>query len=692
MQIMKTRYIILALSLAGILFSCSKAPRNDVPAPDNQITITVSLPDEAVKGGAGEKTTLSWTWSATDKITVVGETTEIFTIKSGFTPKKAEFTGTAVKGSKFSIYYPSEEAKDADWSTQVQNGNDNLSHLYYAAALVDVDDYTKFSFSEDWAEEHGGSLSQIGVLKFVLAPPAGAASLTEVSISTEDALFYTGNGEAKANKLSLPLQNVNPAGELVTAWMATSWNEATIPAGTPYTVSVIADGKTYAQKLSKTTASVLKTGQVNVITLTDASRWKDDTPHYASGEGTSASPWIINTPAHLANVADDLLEGNTLYFKLGADIDLSGITWNSISCDGGKQIVLDGDGHTISKLGAPLFASLDGTVKNLILDAASITGTGTNTGAIANVIPSGATVTVTNIQIKNSSISGPGQTGGAIAESDGYLTISNVSVSKTDVSGTLCGGVVGFINHSGSIVSTMDNCSFTDGTVSATARYCGGLVGSVSKTSHVVSNSIVKDATITSTKDRVGGAFGQIAVGSSVVGCKVENVSVTGGDNTAGFVGVCYSSVSRSYVQGGSVTGTTKQIAGFTAYPENATITDCYAVTTVNGGALASVGGFLGLCKGGNTVTNCYEACTVNGTGTGVGAFIGYIDTAVTLINKCIAWDAARSFHGGVKTAGLDNNIENVYTGTEGTITAKAQAFGWSTDIWDFSGDQPKLK
>ena len=693
MQIMKTRYFIIALSLAGMLFSCKKAPQNDIPAPGEQMTISVTIPDGATKAGAGEVKTLSWTWSSTDKLTIVGETTEVFSIKAGFTPKKAEFTGTPVKGEKFSIYYPDHTIGTADWSGQVQKGNNNLDHLSYAAAITDADQYSSFSFSADWAEEHGGSFSQIGVLKFVMAPPTGTSLFTEVSIATEDELFYSGNGDTKVRSLSLSMEEITlGAGEDLVAWMVTSCNEAVIPSGTPYTVTLIADGKTYAQKISKTSDSVLKSGQVNVITLADPTLWKDDTPRFASGEGTAASPYIITTIAHLKNVGDELLAGSAVYFKLGADIDMTGLTWTPISCDGGKQLVLDGDGHTISHLGAPLVDKLNGTVQHLTLDAAAITISGVG-GILAASVPADSEATISDIQLSNSSISATSSTGGVLGQTDGKLTMSKVTVTSTNVSSSnLAGGVVGFVNHSGTATSSLDECSYISGTVSASARYCGGLVGSVSNVAHVVSNSLVKDATITSTKDRVGGALGQLQRAASLLHSQVENVTISGGDNTAGVIGVCYGTASRCSVTGGSVTSTTKQLGGFTAYPENATITDCYAVTTVNGGSIDYVGGFVGLCKGGNTVTNCYEACSVSGTATNIGAFIGYIDTAGSTVSKCIAWEAALPFVGGVKTAGQDSNVTDNYIGTEGTVSAKAQSMGWSADIWDFSGDFPKLK
>ena len=687
---MKTRYFIIAMSLAGLFFSCDKTPQREIPAPDGLVTISVTIPDDATRGGAGEKTTLSWTWSSGDKLAIVGETTEIFNIKPGFTPKKAEFTGTAVKGDKFSIYYPEEGADAADWSAQVQKGNNNTAHLSYTAALVDVDNYLTFSFSPEWAEEHGGSLSQVGVLKFVLTPPAGVTNVTSVSVSTEDALLYSGNGETKVNELALQLQNVTlAAGEDLVAWMETSWNEAVIPASTPLTVKLVADGMTYKQALTKASDVTIKSGVVNVITIAEASRWQDDTP--LAGSGTETDPWVIMTRGHLLGMEASLAAGETRCFKLGADIDLNGVSWSPVSCADGKKIVFDGANHTISHLGASLFDVLDGTVKNLVIDAAAIDGGSAFTGALLKKNPAGIEATVKDVQLKNSTISASAYTGGLIGEVDGPLTISGVKVTGTNVSGTLCGGIIGFANS----VTDMDDCSYEDGTVTASARYAGSIAGSIGKFAAVFTNCTAKNAVVNSSADRVGGAFGQIAAPATVTKCKVENVSVKGSLNVAGFVGVCYSTVTNSSVSGGSVscTGTAAdaQIGGFAAYPENATITNCYTTASVNGGTCNKVGGFIGRCMGGCNITYCYEKSAITGTGTVIGAFIGSYEVATTNVTKCIAWDGTLAFD-SVKDGVSDANVTGNYIGTDGTITTQAQGQGWSSDIWDFSGSEPKLK
>ena len=153
-----------------------------------------------------------------------------------------------------------------------------------------------------------------------------------------------------------------------------------------------------------------------------------------------------------------------------------------------------------------------------------------------------------------------------------------------------------------------------------------------------------------------------------------------------------YAITDKCYVESTTVTAGDVNTGGFAGYPEGATITDCYAIATVNGGSFNYVGGFIGIGKGNNVIANCFEASTVSGTGTGVGAFIGYLDVAPTSITGCIAWDAALPFFGGIKSEGLDATATGNYVGTSGTISSQASALGWSTSIWDLTGDIPKLK
>lgn len=692
---MKTSKYLIALSFLAAVAGCNKNIEPTLPAPENLVTIRAVLPDDDALKGPELVTLLSWSWSAGDKLTVIGETTEIFSIKPGFTAKEAEFVGAAVKGSSFTILYPGESALTTDWSTQVQKGNNNMSHLRYEAVLEEVDDYTSFSFSPAWAGEHGGTLKQVGVMKLTVTPPAGVTTVTSLSLSADDPVFYSGNGEETVKELTLQLQDITLSeGDPLTAWLMTSWNEATVPAGTALYVGLNTGDKQLSRDVLLSKESVIKTGYVNLFTLSGDSGWADETinAHYAGGKGTKASPWIIQTVDQLGFVAGDLASDAIRYYKLDADISLDGVDFASISCDEKRMIDFDGAGHTISKPSVSLFSSLDGSVKNLVIDGATIDGGSNITGALVGKTASTMEAVVENVDLKNSTVSAAAYTGGLIGEVDGKLTISGADVTDTDVTGTLCGGILGFANN----LTLMDECTYVGGTVTSSARYAGALVGSCGKFATVISNCLAKNAVVTSTADRIGGAIGQLAQGAKAERCKVENVAVTGKQNVGGFVGVCYSAVSTSSVSGGSVSCTdasgAAQMGGFVGYPENATITDCYTTAPVNGGSRSHVGGFIGRCMGGNTITNCYEVSTVSGTGANTGAFIGYYEVATTSVTKCIAWDGTLNFCGAVKDDVSDEKVTGNYIGTEGTVSSQAQSLGWSADVWDFSDDTPKLK
>ena len=96
----------------------------------------------------------------------------------------------------------------------------------------------------------------------------------------------------------------------------------------------------------------------------------------SSGEGGGSSIISIST-------AEDLyaLGGSNKSYKLTADIDLVGAAWTPISSFSGT---LDGDGHKIlnftvsgSNGNFGFFNTLGGTVKNLTLENATVTATGT---------------------------------------------------------------------------------------------------------------------------------------------------------------------------------------------------------------------------------------------------------------------------------------------------------------------------
>lgn len=682
---MKTSYSFIALSILAAVISCNKTEQLEPQASDDLVTITATLPDgdPAVKAG-GLKTILSWSWNEGDKITVVGETTEIFKIKSGFTPKKAQFVGKAVKGTSFTILYPGAGAAETDWNTQVQKGNDNLDHIQYQASLNNVDSYTQFAFNPEWAQEHGGILKQTGVLKLMLSMPAGITQPESVSVSADDAIFFSGNAEeALSSDLTLAFEDCTVDDGMLVAWLTTSWNEAKLSAGTTLYITLSGEEKSFSREVILSEAKTVKTGFVNTITLTGEG-WSDEAvnAHYAGGKGTKASPWVIETKEQMAYMAGDMVAGAIRYFKLGADIDLDGETWIPLNnvAPFDKYIDFNGDGHTISNLSvadepyASFFGVLYGNAKNVTFANASVVA-GSNVGAVVAAY---------------------------VGTKDNLLascSVTAVTVKESKVTGSV-NNIGGFVAVSEGPGAKFENCTIEGGEVAPTTgvRYVAGFVANVNNMA-IFKNCTVKDVKVNaSSSNRVGGFAGQAnrSEGTVFTHCIVENLTLNGGQNSGGFVGVNYApSMSQCAVIGGTLIGSNTNIAGFAAYPEGnadikCQILDCYSTMAVNGGNKASVGGFLGAAKGNIIVKNCYASGEVTGTNAKTGIFAGSVDVNTAAISSCIGWHATMPFAGSVVDGSV--GVKDNYAGAEGTISAKATEQGWSADTWDFSGDTPKFK
>ena len=102
--------------------------------------------------------------------------------------------------------------------------------------------------------------------------------------------------------------------------------------------------------------------------------------------------------------------------------------------------------YRITGLDAPLFATLTGTVKNLVLDGVAISGNTGNTGAIACTANGAARVY--NVGILSGSVGGTGYTGGLVGYLDGTARVVNCYSFANITGGTNVGGIVGYNNQS----------------------------------------------------------------------------------------------------------------------------------------------------------------------------------------------------------------------------------------------------
>lgn len=201
----------------------------------------------------------------------------------------------------------------------------------------------------------------------------------------------------------------------------------------------------------------------------------------SGGDGSEAAPYEISTVEQLQGLAAFISKNNTFYsaadkhYRLEADLDLSTVCgatvgdWLPIGTyDNAFNGIFDGQNHTISNLyidnsditfmSTGLFGSVKGTVKNLTLTNASVSG-GQSTGMLA-----GSTfgATITNCSISGFA-EGKATTGGLI----GYSSITTISdctvngeIHARNEPGALCGNAqncaISLCDYSGCVVYPPD--------------------------------------------------------------------------------------------------------------------------------------------------------------------------------------------------------------------------------------------
>lgn len=643
-MIKRVKLISIALLLVGV--SCARTEIRQ-PEQEDLVTIRANFPQDT-RGAASITTGISWSWSADDILTIIGDNTETYAIKEGFTPKEAQFVGKVVKGSKFSIAYPSLDP--VDWSVQSQKGNNSADQLRYVAVLDDVDSYTTFTYSPEWAQNHGGSLRQTGVFKFLFTFPNSVTTVTSIVLSAPSPVFYAGNDDSLTDKLTLNLKDITLVpGQTLIGWMTTSWNHAQIPAGTVLNVAVTTDRELLSRDVTLVEGATIKSGVVNTFTLT-AEGWPggEVIDRYAGGSGTAADPWIITNSEHMGHIKGDIVAGETRYFKLGADIDMTGVEWEPLNYEEpyNKRIEFDGDGYTISNLSCSaetypgLFGVLYGKCVNLNIRKASITTKSSTAGILG----------------------GYGGTGGKPCE------VRNVHVQgviKSDRSSV--GGLFGSARE-----ATITACSADIDIQSNTSR-SGGIIGYdpglVTIRDCYSTGSIVTDTQL------AGGICGElITEGSSVYNC-YSSATVVAQFYAGGIVGRANKNAKGNKDNNESVQPNNhieKCIAWNNRIESNAT----------DGNEHYSNGAIVGSTAIKNYLADCYRRADL--------VFINCPKNEAYVLTD---QENASPSNPLVKGTGTYNYAYNGKAAPSGaTCSSVAQSLGWSADIWDFSGALPKHK
>ena len=144
--------------------------------------------------------------------------------------------------------------------------------------------------------------------------------------------------------------------------------------------------------------------------------------------------------------------------------DINGGTPGVTIFNGTLEAAIDPATHMpyrINGLTAPLFTTLTGTVKNLVLEDVAISGNTGNTGAIAGTANGAARIY--NVGILSGSVGGTTNTGGLVGLLEGTARVVNCYSFATITSGTNVGGIVGNNNTTttaSSIKTMVMNCMF----------------------------------------------------------------------------------------------------------------------------------------------------------------------------------------------------------------------------------------
>lgn len=228
---------------------------------------------------------------------------------------------------------------------------------------------------------------------------------------------------------------------------------------------------------------------------------KSSDTQFAGGDGTANNPYLVATAQHLQNMRTlnwSQTETNPFYFKLTADIDMTGQNWGPLNNVDpyARYLHFDGDGHIIKNLKVAksaygsLFGVLFGSCKNLGLvnvDIESSSGAGAiagylglrapdkpvKTGIIENCFSTGKVVGTDAVGGLVGNIGKPNGT--SVSRISNCFSAAAVTATNTGSSNSRAGGIVG-INYDGGII---ENCFASGKIVSNTSsgKGAGGVVG-----------------------------------------------------------------------------------------------------------------------------------------------------------------------------------------------------------------------
>lgn len=403
-----------------------------------------------------------------------------------------------------------------------------------------------------------------------------------------------------------------------------------------------------------------------------------------------------------------------------SDVEASGIVTNA------------GKGQSVGGLGGN---AREATIENCTVNVtvSNPMGDGVNRTATGGVV--GKTMG-SAVKIKNCVVRGIVEitkgvnntyTGGIVGwQVDAGSEITGCEVYATVKSaGERVGGIVG--HYQG---GTLSGCKFY-GEVNAASRLAGGIAGITSSAS-IIENCLSSGKIVC--KNNVGGIVGMNENTLTIRCCESSStieINVNGVDGVGGVLGLASNGktviVEDCIFSGNMNVPTGQRVGGIVGdLGTGSSVRRCYVSGNITG--WAGVGGIVGRAGGlvwnanGNGYDNTIESCIAwfdnitatrgDENGGSSGIIVGYTGTKNTLKNcwrKSTATLTAKycselyDQEDADATAPLViNAVPSMYTyiypyhgkaaETTASASSLAQSLGWSTDVWDLSGLEPKLK
>lgn len=454
--------------------------------------------------------------------------------------------------------------------------------------------------------------------------------------------------------------------------MLARFNTTSTAAKIRITATDLEDGKLYVlpviiDKVEGTDNWELAEDAFAFITVSQANQGPE------GGDGSMEYPYELSTVADLKAMKDKLSQDEKVYFKLMNDIDMADVNdWTPLNAASPYLFAIDfdGDGHTISNFhvtDVPTYPSFFGVLNGYCHD-----------------------VTFMNANIECGGDSGCGILGGY-----GGTGAIHADVARVHVHGkvTLTGNKTGVGGMFGCAGNVTIEASSADVDVWSGKNYVGGLIGYSKKA--LISNCWTAGSV--RGDQRVGGIAGGInGDGDAIINCySIAKLWSYKKDESGAFTDEkeygCLRSVGGIVAHANQDKGNEMDtrmpgniVSGCIAWEEEIkTRTYLTGEVDITKDNYYSSGAIVAFGASHNTYENCYRRADLD--------FRDYCDLFL-LYDQENSSPTSPLIYNKIEGAGYNYPYHGKAAPVGATLTQVAQSLGWSSAIWNFSGDIPTIK